>query len=645
MSELSRKRSLFAALFTILISPALFAGYPSPRFEARMVWVASTGHFILFGGSTAVDHGTKVAYELNDTWELVDNRWIELHPAHTPGARRGHVMIYDPVRDQVVLFGGRRGTTDLNDTWIFRNGDWTRLNPFNSPSNRVVPGAAYDVNRDRIVLFGGTQISADGKTNTALHDTWEFDGTEWIRIADSGPELTKPLLAYDRSRKTMVMLALDNTGKTAMYTYDAAAKTWNAVTGATLPSCVNEGQLVFQSRNNTLLYTGGICADSTEADETWEWDGSNWNKVTLTSPAIRVFGGAVDNDYARNFVFMFGGQPIAGVPLANSYIYAEGAWLAFIDPLVPAPRSLFIFNTDPAENTIRLYGGVNDLETFADFWRYDNGQWALVPIESGPASCVNPLASADTDRKKLVVICSASDTWEFDGSAWKQFTGLKNYPLAHQFSSMVYDANLKKTVFFGGYNANYLDETWTWDGAQWARVKNNPAPSRALATMWYDPIMKKTLLYGGIGRLSSDDRITRFSDMWAFDGNGWTELKPTGGTPGTRYGALSAVDPRTGKLMLFGGLRVDVNGTTQTQVFANDQWQWDGGSQTWTKITTATVPPARENGGIAYDPLRDEMVMYGGYAGYYLSDAWSFKNGNWTPRSTAILGRRRSAGR
>jgi N-acetylneuraminic acid mutarotase len=640
MSDFSRKRSLFAVLLTTFIAPALFAGYPSPRYETRMVYNSATHRFVLFGGSTAVDPATKLAYELNDTWEFVNNRWVEQFPLHRPPGRRAHVMVYDSVRDRIVVFGGRNKTTDLNDTWIYKNGDWAQLTPATSPSQRVIAGGAYDVDRDRIVVFGGTQISADAKTSTPLYDTWEFDGTNWKQTNADGPKVTKPLLEYDAARKTMIMLGIDDKSATAMYAYDSAKSTWSAVTAATLPPCINEGFMAYQTSTNTIVYSGGICSDSSALDDTYEWDGATWNKVTLAVAQPRYSGAAFAYDRERNLNLVFGGSTTTGVPSASTFVYANTTWVTIFDPILPSPRSLFSFTTDPKLSSILLYGGVNELEGFEDYWRYTNGDWTPLTV-TVPTNCLDPNAAYDTDRGKLVMLCSTSATWEWDGAAWTEIT-TKTQPTNRQFSQMVYDANIKKTVLFGGYNSNYIDQTWTWDGTLWTRVKNNPAPSRALATMWYDPLMKKTVMYGGVGRLSSEDRITRYSDMWTFDGSGWTELKPAGATPGTRYGALSAVDPRTGKLMLFGGLRLDLEGTVQKQVFVNDQWEWDGSKQTWTKITTATVPPARENGGIAYDPLRDEMVMFGGYAGYYLSDVWAFKNGDWSPRAPIVTPRRRS---
>jgi hypothetical protein len=162
--------------------------------------------------------------------------------------------------------------------------------------------------------------------------------------------------------------------------------------------------------------------------------------------------------------------------------------------------------------------------------------------------------------------------------------------------------------------------------------------------MWYDPVLKKTVIFGGLGRLTANDRLTRYNDMWSFDGIGWTEIKPTT-LPGTRYGARVAVDPRNNHTFLFGGIQVTGDGTSQSpqvQVYAADTWEWDGAN--WTRVATDGVPPARENQALAFDPNRNEMVMFAGYSGYYLSDLWALTNfKTWRPWVDTTL-RRRAAG-
>jgi N-acetylneuraminic acid mutarotase len=160
--------------------------------------------------------------------------------------------------------------------------------------------------------------------------------------------------------------------------------------------------------------------------------------------------------------------------------------------------------------------------------------------------------------------------------------------------------------------------------------------------MWYDPLMKKTVIYGGIGRSNLDRKVTRHADMWAFDGSVWTLLEVPE-TPGQRMGAAVAVHPVTGKVLLFGGLRAEsLDDDSLRQYFANDTWQWDGSTSSWTRLESARVPEPRQNAGLAWDPAAGEFTLFGGYSnGFYHSDVWSLTEQGWIPR--ADTGKRRRA--
>ncbi|HXH40488.1 MAG TPA: kelch repeat-containing protein [Thermoanaerobaculia bacterium] len=652
--SLKRRFVFFVFVLVLLTSTAAFAESPSARFESRMVWDNATHRAVLFGGSTPVDSGTKQAYELNDTWEWTGSRWLQRFPLHSPPPRAAMAMVFDSTRNRVVIFGGRQGKLNLNDMWSYDGNDWTQIQPANAPSIRELTSAAYDSARDRIVLFGGTLQTYSGAndktlTETPIHDTWEFDGTNWRQILPDGPTplVKKPVLTYDPVRNQTVMIGYDNDNNVAtqMFAYDPAAAVWNQLKPALLPPCANEGAMTWQGSNNTILFTGAVCVGSSTTDDTFEWDGTNWTKIALTSSAVRYYGEAITYDPDHQNVVVFGGAPVPGTGafLTATYTYSGGIWAQQGDVLYPVPRSLFSFVSDPVRNVIYLYGGLNDATSFFDFWTYQNGQFHPTLDGSQPSDCVLPVAAFDTDRQKVVMLCSGGSTWEFDGTAWTEYDTSKKAPPSHEWSSLVYDQTLKKIVFFGGYGASnnsYLDQTWTYDGSVWAQVTKNPPPSRSHTSMWYDPILKKTVIYGGIGRLTSTDRLSRYSDMWSFDGTGWTQIVPTT-TPGMRYGALTAVDPKTNHAVIFGGIRVDTDSLNNTiQVYANDMWDWDGTN--WTKVNTAAVPPVRENGGLAVDPLRNQLVMFGGYSGFYHSDLWSFVNGNWT-QMTEVINRRRAA--
>lgn len=652
MSDFSPRRLQYLILAITFIAGAASATTPSGRYDARMVYNPITTHTVLFGGVTATDASTKQAYEFSDTWDWNGTLWTQLFPLHVPQARYGHIMVYDSARDRIVMFGGRTNNSklDLGDTWVFKNGDWTQLNPPSSPPARLLAGAAYDPIRDRVVLFGGATITADGKTTTPYHDTWEFDGTTWTQVLSDGPKIDKPLLTWDAARANVFMLGVDSSIVSHQFTYDPKVPVWNEKTGTRLPSCVNEGAITYNPVNGTVFFTGGACSGVTVIEDNEEWDGNQWNPKTVKTNVGRLYGPAVAFDESRRVLMLFGGNSVAGGTPRNSMWVYDGDWTQLFDlNLVPPARSLAVFVTDFPNNRILLFGGVDPATSYSDFWQFQYGKWQrIVTATPPPQTCSSPNGAFDTVRNKLEVLCSDSGLHEFDGTDWKDISGLSKVPSARNFSNMVYDQNLKKTVLFGGYITDYINQTWTWDGSSWSQIEHDQPPQRALQSMWFDTHLNRTVLFGGVGRLSSQDRVTRFNDMWQFDGTNWSEIKPAH-VPPARYGAQTAVDPRTGNVLLFGGLRVDTIQTTGTdgkptttdvQVYADDFWQWDG--KDWTQVTYGRTPYARENGGMAWDPSIGTMVIFGGYAGQqYLSDLWILQSDNtWQPLITNVAKRR-----
>ena len=45
-------------------------------------------------------------------------------------------------------------------------------------------------------------------TETPLHDTWEFNGTNWTQILTDGPAVNKAILEYDPVRNQTIMLEM-----------------------------------------------------------------------------------------------------------------------------------------------------------------------------------------------------------------------------------------------------------------------------------------------------------------------------------------------------------------------------------------------------------------------------------------------------
>ncbi len=660
MSVLSPKRVILFVAATLLALP-LFATNPSPRYAPRMAFDENSGIGILFGGRGSDDPATGLVHGSNETWAWVLNQWVQQFPEVTPPARSEHAMVYDSKRDRIIMFGGRKEASVvrqrfgvLGDTWAWQNGEWIDLAPGTTPPARYFPGLAYDRDRDRVILFGGYDFVQQDKSVTlrSLTDTWEYDGDNWQKVNDNGPAVAKPLLVYDQARRQTLMLAVDSEFATKMYRWDTASSSWQSVAPATLPRCVNEAQFVYRTQFQRPLVAGGICSASDIVEETHEWDGTNWAKLT-TLARPRIVNAAAMYDTKREQVVRFGGYTtVTSTADSVTYIFKYTDWRGGGIIAEPGPRSMPLFRRDPQREVVWLFGGLSEYSTgnviayLEDLWQYRAGAWSRLIATGGPSSCITPIGALDTDRNVLVLVCNGTTPYEWDGAAWKSFTNLTTVPNDRRFAGAVYDQNLKKVVMFGGYDSfgNYRQDTWTWNGSAWAEVKPNKKPGhRAQPVMWYDPLAKKTILYSGAGRRSIEDHATRYSDMWAFDGTNWTEMTVTT-TPGMRFAPQIAVDPATGKLLLFGGLRATLDEKDRvTQFYDNDMWIWDGAASTWTQVQQPDRrPAARQNAGFDYDPVSGKFVLYGGYGGNYFSDLWTWDGTTWEVIKDFAAFRRRS---
>lgn len=664
MSVLTPKRVVLWVVAAVLLATNALANHPSPRNLARMVWDTRENVGVLFGGRAPSDSATGITHASSETWLWTGRSWAQRFPATVPPARSAHSMTYDSRNGRVLMFGGRVEPVDrdseptyLSDLWAWKDGNWTRLDADadERPSPRHYSAMAYDLEQNRLVLYGGIEVDADGFTLKGDYDTWEYDGAQWTRIHADAPQVSKPSLLYDIAHKRMLMMGVSDAGdQRLMYSYDTATHTWTQLTPAAMPTCVNEGHLVYQLHNDRPLFFGGVCqTDTPSYEEVFEFDGSTWNKLQGTT-LTRGLGQAVAYDDLREEVVMYGGTTVFGTAPTSFTSILKGPKFAgsVFNFNRPSPRSLTATASDAAHNSVWMYGGLDELgDSYnVDLWGYRGGQWFRNTANTNaPVACETPMSAFDSDRGKLVVLCSGSVTYEWDGAAWKTFSSLKPVPDLRFFAQMVYDQKLKKTVVFGGYyNGNYRNDTWVWDGTKWEELddirNSDRPPHRGLYAMWYDPLLQKTVLYGGFGRPSVNEKITRYEDMWAFDGSKWAKLSPST-TPGPRFGPQVAVNGVTGKVLLFGGLRSEqVAENSIRQYFDNDTWEWNGADSKWTKLEPATVPPVRENGAMAWDPSANEFVLFGGYAnGFYLSDTWTWDGIDWRPRID--LGTRRRSTR
>jgi uncharacterized protein (TIGR03437 family) len=210
---------------------------PPPRLGHTMVLDTARQRLIVFGG--------QATGFFSDTWayDIAANTWQQLAPDNAgPNRRYGHSAIYDETRDAMVISHGFTDDGRFDDTWAFdlATNTWTDISPPTRPLPRCLHHAVYDPQRDQMLLFGGC---ASGFGPCPLNDLWSFDLAErqWRRL-DGGPAPPARQwygTAFDTDRGAMIIFAGSGSGGflADTWSYDAAAETWQQLTvGGPSPS-------------------------------------------------------------------------------------------------------------------------------------------------------------------------------------------------------------------------------------------------------------------------------------------------------------------------------------------------------------------------------------------------------------------------
>lgn len=256
------------------------------------------------------------------------------------------------------------------------------------------------------------------------------------------------------------------------------------------------------------------------------------------------------------------------------------------------------------------------------------GQPAIRPPADLPISAAFHEASG-----VLVVIggysptAASAETWLWNGTAWRRHDGPG--PSSRDEPLLAYDRTRGRIVLHGGERGAEpaLTDTWEWDGAQWTKVAEIGPPPRSGANMAYDEGRKRMVVFGG----GSPGSSPALDDTWEWDGRRWAEApRPAGAAgPSARFLHGMAYDPRRGRVVLFGGARF-VDGQPKVN---DDTWEWNGTA--WHRLGGASPGP-RDHVTMAFVPDLGAIVMHGGgNPGIGLmGDTWRLDDHGWTRIAT-----------
>ncbi len=266
-------------------------------------------------------------------------------------------------------------------------------------------------------------------------------------------------------------------------------------------------------------------AGGSALDDTWTWDGARWARLhPAVSPrlaSLEVTPGRGPKPQAAGSLLMAYDAAhrdlvLYGVP-GGTWTWDGRTWRSHP---APPPTGGVAIAYDPASRAVLLYtapaGGAHQT------WRWDGATWTDAHPRTTPDVVEGAMAA---DGRRLLLFGAPfglvqgqplTETWAWDGSDWSLLAPAVRVPIDSYAAA--YDQADGRLVAFTEPGA----ETWVWDGAAWAREHpRHEPPSRSGAAAWYDPRTHRVLLYGGHVQSSA------LGDLWAWDGGDWSLLKET----------------------------------------------------------------------------------------------------------------------
>jgi len=327
---------------------------------------------------------------------------------------------------------------------------------------------------------------------------------------------------------------------------------------------------------------------------------------------------------------------------------------------------------------VLLFGGHNTGTYNSDLWAWNGWNWTQLCTsdecraqEPPPRRYHHMWYDPSTDKVILYGgtgegSLAVSDMWEWDGVAWHEIDQGDLLPPERMDFQAAYDYDRGVIVLFGGLSneawqaGDLLEDLWEFDGEAWAEkctaspCADSAPVGRYQAGMVYDPANSRVLLYGGDDGEGTDGRGR--NDLWSWNGTLWSKL--CGGAADPCLNAeLGVSEDESGLIapcVTWDSTRdVMVVGCGQNQWHAQKfgvsehllsgyLFEWDGSDWTGFKPPISEGecagyrPCNRREAALAYDPAREELVMFGGWTGASQTDElWVRKDGGWALRCTS----------
>ena len=263
---------------------------PSPRFGHRMVYDPVNERTLLFGG--AVFEGVYTYFDDLWAYDYASNTWTEIDCGPGPSGRFNFMMVYVPGVHGLFLFGGYSARNRISDTWLYdiEGNAWTELDPPDSPSPRSDSAIVYDAENGVVILH-------DGYCQDSSHpgEVWVYDfGVgNWAQMDPEEGPLPQygHHMVYDSLNGRVVMYGghwsiqspRSHGYSDGVWVYDYPTDSWTKVDEATSLPPRYWHQMAFDGERGKMIVFSGSMGDDSRRDDTWLLDTDEFTWERLQS--------------------------------------------------------------------------------------------------------------------------------------------------------------------------------------------------------------------------------------------------------------------------------------------------------------------------------------------------------------------------
>lgn len=274
-----------------------------------------------------------------------------------------------------------------------------------------------------------------------------------------------------------------------------------------------------------------------------------------------------------------------------------------------------------------------------------NGTWSQVTPSTSPVPLREYAAAFDRRNQRYLLFAGFSnsggpyvlfnDVWSLSVSgtpAWSHLTIDGSLPGERHSPQWGYDAARNRLLIFGGYGRHYPGDPFAYLNDVWQLSLNGephwtelfpsgqPPTGRLAGAAVFDPMRQRFVGFGGTTGVPVDTWVLKLRGQ-----DEWQPLLIDGPRPNGGWGIASAYDARGDRMLIFGGSTSDDYYGSK-----NDVWELSlRGTPHWSYVATSgTPPPARRSGTAIFDPIRNRLVIYGGFdavpgSDTFLGDVWA----------------------